>query len=222
MLIAGTTSSCDVCLDSFSANKVPCSISCGHVFCVQCLEHISPPTCPMCRKAFDPRFNVKLVLDLDNVKAPPSPSGTGTKDADQDARRLYQEISNIAEAGCSESKVRQLISDGKSFLHKQPRDSFKDLRTLYRIIAYLCEVKTNLRAQKSANDAIKQEQAQLQAEKNELIRKIEHQLRSQEEERQQALAIELSLREHCSKAHEAYETMVQQVSFDLASPEPLD
>ncbi|EFI26676.1 hypothetical protein CC1G_15447 [Coprinopsis cinerea okayama7 len=222
MLVAGSTSACDVCLEPFGGDsKAPCTITCGHVFCVDCLANINPPLCPLCRKIFDPRFTVKLHLDLDNVRAPPSPNGASAPN-DDDARRLYQAISNIAEAGCSETQVRQLISEGKSFLQKQPKDSFKDLRTLYRMVAYLCEVKTTLRAQNAANEALKREHAQLQAEKNELVAKIEQQLRVREQERQAAWATESSLRDHCTKAHEAYETMVQQVSYDLPSPEALD
>ncbi|ESK94755.1 hypothetical protein Moror_14250 [Moniliophthora roreri MCA 2997] len=53
MLVIDPSSTCDVCLDTYSPTRAPCILSCGHVFCGICLDSISPYLCPMCRRPFD-------------------------------------------------------------------------------------------------------------------------------------------------------------------------
>lgn len=77
------------------------------------------------------------------------------------------------------------------------------------MVSYLYQIKTEKRQLKQDNEAIAKEKAQLEKEKEELLKKINHQLKVHEEERNHALAIEVSLREHCTKAHEAYTSMVE-------------
>jgi hypothetical protein len=46
---------CALCLDIF---EMPRRISCGHIFCLKCLEQYignATPQCPVCRQTFDPR-----------------------------------------------------------------------------------------------------------------------------------------------------------------------
>ncbi|TEB30924.1 hypothetical protein FA13DRAFT_1630185 [Coprinellus micaceus] len=122
MLVAGPNSVCDVCLEPFGCDgKAPCSISCGHVFCVDCLDRVTKPSCPLCRNYFDSRATIKLHLDLDTVK-PLSPSSNATDlDHDEDARRLRDAINRVTKEGCSESQIRQLIQDGNKFFQRAPK-----------------------------------------------------------------------------------------------------
>ena len=77
------------------------------------------------------------------------------------------------------------------------------------MVSYLCEVKTDLRARKQAVDGLQKEKAALQEEKAELMKKIEEQLLAQKKETQRAVKVEVELRDHCTKAHEAYTRMVE-------------
>jgi hypothetical protein len=85
--------------------------------------------CPLCRKTFDPYLTVRLHIDLDSVKAPSSPQGSPEPTNDEeDAKRIYTAITKIATEGCSESHIRGVISEGKTFLNGKPRDSVSGAR----------------------------------------------------------------------------------------------
>ncbi|KAJ4474281.1 hypothetical protein J3R30DRAFT_653547 [Lentinula aciculospora] len=171
MFSLGPGSVCDVCLESFGADlKAPCSISCGHVFCADCLHHITRQTCPLCRVAFDPRSIVRLHVDLDSVKTASAGSGNASdcSSAEQEARSLHERIAAVANAGTTEANLRSLISECKSFLSSQPRNLFQDLRVSLRMIAYLCEVKSTLRSQNQAVDSFREQLEGSRAEYDEL------------------------------------------------------
>ncbi|KAF9456318.1 hypothetical protein BDZ94DRAFT_1177982 [Collybia nuda] len=221
MLSVGPGSACDVCLEPFGPDvKAPCSIQCGHVFCVTCLHQMVQSSCPLCRNHFDQRTVVKLHVDMDTVVS------TCPTSAQQEARRLQEAIANVANEGTTEARLRQLIADATEFLATQPRDmaclpcastlNFSDLRVTHRMIAYLCEVKSRQRIQRGELDEHKLQITQLNKEKEELAHEKEELLRSIEvaasirrDEKETALAVELSLRDHCARAHAAYGTMVE-------------
>ncbi|KAF5390995.1 hypothetical protein D9757_004044 [Collybiopsis confluens] len=162
MFSIGPGSVCDVCLESFGQDlKAPCSISCGHVFCVDCLHHITRQTCPLCRLPFDPRSMVKLHIDLDSLKLVSNAADDPSPSAEQEARTLHDRISAVANAGTTEANLRALISECKAFLSGQPRSLFQDLRVSLRMIAYLCEVKSTLRSQNQTVDSLNEKLTEL-------------------------------------------------------------
>ncbi|KAE9399625.1 hypothetical protein BT96DRAFT_820383 [Gymnopus androsaceus JB14] len=172
MFSLGSGSVCDVCLESFGLDlKAPCSISCGHVFCADCLQHITRQSCPLCRIHFDPRLIVKLHVDLDSLKAA-SASAEDSKSAEEEARSLHERIAAVANRGTTEANLRALISECKTFLSNQPRNLFQDLRVSLRMIAYLCEVKSTLRSQNQAVDSYKEQLEGKQTEHEELSRRV--------------------------------------------------
>lgn len=77
------------------------------------------------------------------------------------------------------------------------------------MIAYLCEVKASLLAQTQTCNALQNQVNTLGAEKAELEKRIQELKETRKYERQTALAVEKSLRDHCWRAHEAYETVVE-------------
>ncbi|KAH6884694.1 hypothetical protein BKA70DRAFT_1377644 [Coprinopsis sp. MPI-PUGE-AT-0042] len=202
---------CDVRLEPFGReSKMPCSISCGYVFCVECLDNICPPMRPLCRKSFNPHLTVRLHIGLDSVKVPPSPQGSPKPTNDEeDAKRIYTAITKIATKGCSESHIRGVISEGKTFLNGKPHDSFKDLRTVFPLMSYLAEVKSNLRSTRQKNQDLAQQHEALMEEQESLLVEVKPLVKKREQGQKQALDIELNLRKHCSKANEAYERMVE-------------
>ncbi|KAF8628299.1 hypothetical protein AX17_006002 [Amanita inopinata Kibby_2008] len=210
MLTLGASSNCDVCLEQFgSDNKAPCSIQCGHVFCADCINRLTRPVCPLCRTPFDQRTCFKLHVDMDNGRKSPAKASCPTA-AEQEARRLQEAIATVANEGSTESNLRQLIADCRAFLQSQPRNLFSDLRVSHRMIAYLCEVKTTLRSQNAAVDSLKDQITQLTTEKSESQRKLETSENVRKEERELAAVVEMNLREHVSRAHTAYETLVDR------------
>ncbi|KIK57314.1 hypothetical protein GYMLUDRAFT_172841 [Collybiopsis luxurians FD-317 M1] len=148
-----------VCLESFGQDlKAPCSISCGHVFCADCLHHITRQTCPLCRIPFDHRSIVKLHIDVDYLKA--APSNSADPAPSEEARTLHDRIAAVANAGTTEANLRALISECKTFLSTQPRSQFQDLRVSLRMIAYLCEIKSTLRSQNQTVDSLNEKLAE--------------------------------------------------------------
>ncbi|PFH48812.1 hypothetical protein AMATHDRAFT_76526 [Amanita thiersii Skay4041] len=207
MLSLGAGSTCDVCLEHFNhEQKAPCSVSCGHVFCLECIHRLTRNTCPLCRAQYDIRSCVKLHVDLESgspVRAScPTPG-------EQEARRLQEAITNVANEGSSEPNVRQLIADCRVFLQGHPRTMFPELRVSLRMIAYLYDVKTAYRSQATQLDTLKDQIAQLNLEKAELQRKLEASETGRKDDRELALVVEMNLREHVSRAHAAYETIVE-------------
>lgn len=213
MLTVGAGSSCDVCLEPFGADeKCPCSIVCGHVFCAECLHNLTRPACPLCRHGFNPNLTVKLHIELDTTRPSPTPAplSTTSVSAEQEARRLHEAIAGIAETGSTELNLRQLIEDGRSFLRQQPRTLYRDLRTAHQMITYLCEVKSTLRSQNVVVDTLTKQVAELAEQKADLAKQVEDLTVLRQVDSETAIAVEVSLRGHCTKAHAAYEAMVGQ------------
>ncbi|GLB40952.1 putative ring finger domain containing protein [Lyophyllum shimeji] len=221
MLTLGAGSVCDVCLEPFGrGNKQPCSVLCGHVFCIECVNRLRASNmnaahpeidygapCPLCRKHFDQRSIIKLHIDYDSGSSPRR--ATCLTAAETEAKRLKEAIADVANAGTTEHNLRQLISETTTFLSLHPRDQFSDLRVSHRMVAYLCEIKAKLRDQKVDYE---KQITKLKEEKAELERKVEAVSAARKDEAESALAIEMSLREHCTRAHKAYEDMVGHVT----------
>ncbi|KAF8444442.1 hypothetical protein L210DRAFT_3642683 [Boletus edulis BED1] len=77
MLVLGPNSTCDVCLKCYTTRvNIAHAISCGHVFCQKCLDHLMQQKCPLCRERFSPRDIRKLHVDCDpsTIAAIDSPS----------------------------------------------------------------------------------------------------------------------------------------------------
>ncbi|KXN89176.1 hypothetical protein AN958_06103 [Leucoagaricus sp. SymC.cos] len=218
MIALTSTSYCDICLEYFGQDpaKSPCSLLCGHVFCLVCLPNVSGHICPLCRTPYQPSDVVKLHLDVDGTSrgSPSSPPLSATQ-AEQEAKRFHSLFAEVANNGSSEGKLRSIIDDCRKFLVSQPRSLFSELRITHRMFAYLCEVKANLLSSQQKGDELNVQVGQLRAEKEELERRIQEVKDVRREERKRAHDVERTLRDHCSRAHEAYETVVDQYNFVL-------
>ncbi|KAF9527179.1 hypothetical protein CPB83DRAFT_768874 [Crepidotus variabilis] len=208
MLTLSAGSSCDVCFERFGRDlKAPCSIICGHVFCFDCVSHVNR-LCPLCRTHFEPSSCIKLHLDVDtnpqSEQAPGSPS-----EDEREAQRLHQAINKVADTGIEEEALKQLIQEGKEFLNRQPRHMYKDVRNSLRIIAYTSELKHTLLGQRQMNEEINDEVQRLSTEKSELLKKLVEADEQRKYERETALAVETSLREHYALATRNYQVLIQ-------------
>jgi prefoldin subunit 5 len=77
------------------------------------------------------------------------------------------------------------------------------------MIAYLCEIKAKYRSQKSELEKLIVETSQLKDEKAELQQQIDMLNMLRRDEKETALAVETSLREHCARAHATYAQLVE-------------
>ncbi|RDB25733.1 hypothetical protein Hypma_006088 [Hypsizygus marmoreus] len=227
MLSIGPGSVCDVCLEHFGrGDKAPCSILCGHVFCFGCIDQLRESRqhpshrevdmgapCPLCRTHFDRRSLVKLHIDVENTRGQQGgspPRATCLTPADAEARRIQEAFASVANEGTTEPRLRQLIGEATTFLSAQPREQFRDLRVCHRLIAYLCDIKAKLRDERTVYE---KELAKVKDEKVELEQKAEAAATKRKDEMDTALAVEMSLREHCARSHKAYEDMVGHYNF---------
>jgi hypothetical protein len=77
------------------------------------------------------------------------------------------------------------------------------------MIAYLCDIKAKLRSQKLELDKLIVETAQVKDENEELRQQIETLNTLRKDEKETALAVEMSLREHCARAHITYAQLAE-------------
>ncbi|KAF8347624.1 hypothetical protein F5887DRAFT_881870 [Amanita rubescens] len=205
MLTLNYGSTCDVCLEQYGADhKAPYSIYCGHVFCLDCINRISPPECPLCRMAYTPGSCLKLHVDMSAL----CPTGR-----DREARRFQEAIVEVTNQGSSQTYLRQLITDCRNFLQGQPRSMYADLRVICRIVSYLCDVKSNLRERLQSLEDLSEQVSQLAADKSELQGKLESSESARDSDKQAAVDLELKLKEHVARAENAYQTLLEYVSF---------
>ncbi|KAG1723179.1 uncharacterized protein EDB91DRAFT_1351226 [Suillus paluster] len=121
MLVIHPASCCDVCLDPYCISSEPANsphaIACGHIFCLTCLRSLSPSSCPLCRKTFEPERVKKLHLanppELDN--------------AEQDAINthsslLLQRVAIISGEDTPEADVVEVVTEVQEWLQSQPDD----------------------------------------------------------------------------------------------------
>ncbi|KAJ7359069.1 hypothetical protein DFH08DRAFT_844947 [Mycena albidolilacea] len=118
MLSIGPCSTCGVCLEPFGPQlKAPCSIPCGHVFCVNCLTPVTDLTrhnCPLCRSPFDEQDIVRLHVDDSDTLPFPS--------HDDEARRLLTEIAAVNNV-TTERRTIEVIEECKKFLRNAPENT---------------------------------------------------------------------------------------------------
>ncbi|KZT03708.1 uncharacterized protein LAESUDRAFT_659264 [Laetiporus sulphureus 93-53] len=72
MLVLQPSSACDVCMETYDNERDPHLISCGHTFCLSCLELLIPQRCPLCRRDFDPDQVRRLYVSEDDRSATPA------------------------------------------------------------------------------------------------------------------------------------------------------
>jgi hypothetical protein len=77
------------------------------------------------------------------------------------------------------------------------------------MIAYLCEIKAKYRSQKSELEKLSVESSQLKGEKADLQQQIDVLSMLRKDEKETALAVETSLREHCARAHATYAQLAE-------------
>ncbi|KAJ7621323.1 hypothetical protein FB45DRAFT_753957 [Roridomyces roridus] len=216
MLCLGPGSACDLCLEPFDTElRAPCSISCGHVFCANCLQHIARPTCPLCRTPFQARHTVKLHVDLDNIRVLASSDGVPPPaNSDERARQLHQRITSVATEGATEAQTTQLTEECKAFLSTVPKTMYSELRSAYKMLYYICHVKRNFVEQgRTVNELVRnastvsQDMDRLKAS----IEVLKLEKRNWEQAWQSVSAEKDDLSSECQRLHEQLENAQAQI-----------
>lgn len=116
MFVLHPSSRCDVCLEPFDweTDMAPYAIPCGHVFCKTCLESVTPPKCPMCRKNFS--LNVMKKLHVDRPEGVEDP-----RESD-----LLHRVVMVFDAG--EEQRLELMAEIDTWLANKQPDAAQPLR----------------------------------------------------------------------------------------------
>lgn len=77
------------------------------------------------------------------------------------------------------------------------------------MMAYMCELKSSLRGQRQMNEEVNEQFQRLSTERAELMQKLADSEELRNYERETALAVETSLREHCTLATRNYQVLIQ-------------
>jgi len=77
------------------------------------------------------------------------------------------------------------------------------------MVAYMCELKSDLRKQRTSSDALNDQINALGAEKEDLLSQLQQTEQDRLYERETALAVEKSLREHNALAVRNYHVLIE-------------
>lgn len=213
MLVVGPNSTCDVCLECYTNGvNIPHAISCGHVFCQKCLEHLVQNKCPLCRIHFDPLEVRRLHVDRDpNVKATieeePAQCPFPTPVADEEAQRLLNEITRIVKEGAKINEIRRVIDECRTY-YKSQGDQYTPVRVSCLLLHNLAESQRKLSLQAEELKALRAERddihEHLTTELETVKRDFEQLQRTSQEEREALLVKEKCLRDRYDEMNQSW------------------
>ncbi|KIJ16212.1 hypothetical protein PAXINDRAFT_168743 [Paxillus involutus ATCC 200175] len=204
MLVVDSNSTCDVCLECYTSGaNVPHAIACGHVFCQKCLEHLMQHKCPLCRTRFSPRDVRKLHVDRDPtaraIESASEPVAEGPR-LDDGSQRLLDDIGRIVKEGGKLNEIRRVIDECRTYYKLQPGNQYTPVRVSCLLLNGLAEAhgKLHLQADQLREVTIARDEIhdRLTSELEAIDFKYQELQRTSRDEKDTALAIEKSLREH--------------------------
>ncbi|KAH7890475.1 hypothetical protein F5I97DRAFT_35654 [Phlebopus sp. FC_14] len=228
MLIIGPNSTCDVCLEGYSSgSNIPHSIACGHVFCHKCLEHLTQHKCPLCRTRFLPQDIRKLHVDRDPTALAPLPT---TEDSiepsatpppvNDEGRRLLSDIARVIKEGAKIHEIRGLVGQCRAYYKSLPGDE-NPVRISCLLLYHLADSQGKLRMQaeqlREAHAARDEVRERLTSELDAAELKYRELERTSRDEKETALAIEKSLREHYDQMNSYWKSQLQTAERERRS-----
>jgi len=221
MLVVHPNSTCDVCLDNYASGAhSPHSIPCGHVFCHGCLDSLPKLICPLCRTEFDARDIRKL--HIDRAQTPriglvtsTEPTSDSEVESTQGARKYQSDITRIVKHGAPASDLRALIDKCHIWLKTQPHEEHEDLRVSFLLLYNLTETQRKLAAETETIRELQEEcgtlQTRIDTEREAAEQKYLELERSCADEKETALAVEKSLRDHYEKLNGEWKSQYDAV-----------
>ncbi|KAG2030349.1 hypothetical protein BDR03DRAFT_878495 [Suillus americanus] len=130
MLVLSKSSTCDVCMEGYIAGgNSPHSISCGHVFCQKCLDHLLRHICPLCRTRFSPQEVRRLHIDMQSptittasIEEVPENPESHSPPPDDEARTLQNDIARVVKEGAKLPELRRVIEKCRIYYKSQTAD----------------------------------------------------------------------------------------------------
>ncbi|KAL6303766.1 hypothetical protein BKA93DRAFT_734429 [Sparassis latifolia] len=122
MLVLHPSSTCDVCLEGYGGRSFPNVISCGHSFCLRCLQSLTRQCCPLCRKAFAVSDVRRLHVDRANSSSPLSPDSLDVTEESSQCRRFQDRITRIVFEGADNTDIDLFSKEADRWLRTQPSD----------------------------------------------------------------------------------------------------
>ncbi|KAH0828716.1 hypothetical protein J3R83DRAFT_3124 [Lanmaoa asiatica] len=225
MLVVGQNSTCDICLECYTSGaNVPHAITCGHVFCQKCLEHLMQQKCPLCRERFSPRDVRKLHVDRDpstGTIEPPSESVVVAPQIDDESQRLLDDIARIVKEGGKVHEIRRVIDECRAYYKSQPGNQYTPVRVSCLLLHNLLEAQRKLVVQadqlREATTARDETRDRLTSELEAAHLKYEDLERTSRDEKDTALAIEKSLREHYDQMNSFWKGWMESVNQECQS-----
>ncbi|KAG1723180.1 uncharacterized protein EDB91DRAFT_1272029 [Suillus paluster] len=237
MLVLNKSSTCDVCMEGYTAGgNSPHSISCGHVFCQKCLDHLLRHICPLCRTRFSPQDVRRLHIDMQSPtittasieEVPENPEPSSSPPPDDEARTLQNDIARVVKEGAKLPELRRVIEKCRTYYKSQSADQQNPVKVSALLLWNLAESQRHLaemRKDKAAEVektrvveialeemrrekvaevertcevkiALEEVRSRLTAELVDGKVKYEELQRIRQDEKDTALAVEKSLREH--------------------------
>jgi len=230
MLVLGQNSTCDVCLECYTSGaNVPHAITCGHVFCQKCLDHLMQQKCPLCRERFSPRDIRKLHVDRDpstkSIESPPTATSSElmvvAPQIDNGSQRLLDDIARIVKEGGKVNEIRRVIDECRAYYKSQPGNQYTPVRVSCLLLHNLLEAQRKLVTQADQlreTTATRDEISDRLTSELEAIRlKYEDLERTSRDEKDTALAIEKSLREHYDQMNSFWKGQMESVNQECRS-----
>lgn len=235
MLVLSKSSTCDVCMEGYMAGgNSPHSISCGHVFCQKCLDHLLRHICPLCRTRFSPQDVRRLHIDIQSPaittasieEVPENPESSPPPD--DEARTLQNDIARVVKEGAKLPELRRVIEKCRTYYKSQSADQQNPVKVSALLLWNLAESQRHLAEMRKdkaaevektrvveialeemrlekvaeaeraceAKIVLEEVRSRLTAEIVNLQMKYEELQRIRQDEKDTALAVEKSLREH--------------------------
>ncbi|KAG1813677.1 uncharacterized protein BJ212DRAFT_404925 [Suillus subaureus] len=235
MLVLSKSSTCDVCMEGYMAGgNSPHSISCGHVFCQKCLDHLLRHICPLCRTRFSPQDVRRLHIDMQSPaittasieEVPENPESSPPPD--DEARTLQNDIARVVKEGAKLPELRRVIEKCRTYYKSQSADQQNPVKVSALLLWNLAESQRHLAEMRKdkaaevektrvveialeemrlekvaeaeraceAKIVLEEVRSRLTAEIVNLQMKYEELQRIRQDEKDTALAVEKSLREH--------------------------
>ncbi|KAI5122844.1 hypothetical protein M0805_003139 [Coniferiporia weirii] len=220
MLVVHPTSTCDVCLEGYTggSENIPYSISCGHVFCLGCLQSLRQHICPLCRSPFDSSGVRRLHVDRNDQQPSSSARTSSPRRADNPRSELHEDnalglFDDIPRAAQFQNKitdlvlqssftsrvreggVRELIQEVHNFLNSEPLDKHPSLRAPFILLYRFAELQRRYQQLESNNFDLRSESNRDKQAIADWERKYQDLKRSRAYDQETARNVEDSLRE---------------------------
>ncbi|OAX39322.1 hypothetical protein K503DRAFT_769619 [Rhizopogon vinicolor AM-OR11-026] len=236
-----------------TGGNAPYSISCGHVFCQKCLDHLLRHICPLCRSRFSPQDVRRLHIDLQSPTVTTASIEDVTETApepltspppDDEARMLQNDIARVVKEGAKLPELRRVIEKCRVYYKSQSADQQNPVKISALLLWNLAESQRHvaeIKKDKAAEiektravevtleDMMKQKAAEVEKTREVKVAleevhsrlmaelagaqlKYQELQRIRQDEKDTAVAVETSLREHYDELDKFWKSKFEAIT----------